>query len=967
MAADRIKGITIEIDGNTTGLQSALSDVNKEIKDTSTQLKDVEKLLKMDPGNMDLLEQKQKLLGDQVSNTKEKLEKLKQAQEQMNETKSFTPEQQEEYDNLQREIIETESNLKNLETQTDKNEKAMSGFTRAGDAIKDIGDKAGELGNKLMPATAAITGVAVAAGAAWKEVDDATDKMITMTGATGEHLDDLKEQMENVATTVPTTFGTAAEAVGQVSTKFGLAGDELGKLSAQFVQFAVINKTNVVTSVDNIQRTMAAFGVSTDHAGQVMDLLTAASQRSGTSVDTLLSTISSNQTALNEMGLSLEQSVGFLASMSTSGVATDLVLAGLKKAMQNASKEGKPMNEMLAEAQTAMENAGSRADAMQIAIDTFGQKAGPAILQGVEDSKLNLGDFTTYLEGWEGSTKETFEATLDAPDKLTTTMNALKTAGAELADMVLTTLAPYIEDLAKKVEDAVKWFSDLDDGTKQIILGVLGFIAVLGPLLKLFQGISGILSVIVSHPIIALIAAVIAGVILLYNKCEPFRDFVDSLWNDYLVPFGEFLAGAFTQAWETVSSFVTDTVLPALEDIKEMANTLWNDVLVPFGTFLGAAFKEAWQGISNFWNGTVADCLQSITNKARFLWKEVLKPFGTFISKTFQETWANLNTFWNDTILPIIGELEKKFSEFKDTYLSPVWEFLQDNILIIFKSIHSFWKDTFLGALKTVGKKFTDFKDTYLTPAYNFLKDNVLVIFQNMKNFWSDTLEPAISSLGKTFQKLKNDYLRPVWQWIDGTFSPILEGIETILNSVISFVTDVFQGNWESAWNNIVSALGSIFDTLKTLLLAPINAVIGIINNMIGAVESAINGIIDGINSALHIVIDPIRVPIVGEVFPGFDWNPGIGHVDWARIPQLAKGGVLSNGSAIIAEAGPELLTMQGGKAVVTPLTSNSRTYNAGGITMNIYAQPGQDVRELANLISDQLNQEIRRQEAVFA
>ncbi|MCD8380544.1 MAG: phage tail tape measure protein, partial [Lachnospiraceae bacterium] len=84
MATSRIKGITVEIDGDTTGLSKALSSVNKEMKSTQSQLKDVEKLLKLDPTNTELLSQKQRLLTEAVSETKEKLETLKTAEEQAN-------------------------------------------------------------------------------------------------------------------------------------------------------------------------------------------------------------------------------------------------------------------------------------------------------------------------------------------------------------------------------------------------------------------------------------------------------------------------------------------------------------------------------------------------------------------------------------------------------------------------------------------------------------------------------------------------------------------------------------------------------------------------------------------------------------------------------------------------------------------------------------------------------------------
>lgn len=110
--ANRIKGITVEIGGDTTRLSKALEGVNKTIKTTQTQLKDVEKLLKLDPKNTELLSQKQKLLADSISATKEKLATLKTAAEQANAALAKGDITQEQYDALQREIIETEQLLK---------------------------------------------------------------------------------------------------------------------------------------------------------------------------------------------------------------------------------------------------------------------------------------------------------------------------------------------------------------------------------------------------------------------------------------------------------------------------------------------------------------------------------------------------------------------------------------------------------------------------------------------------------------------------------------------------------------------------------------------------------------------------------------------------------------------------------------------------------------------------------------
>ena len=112
MARKKIQGITIEIGGDTTKLQTALKGVESKLKDNQAALKDVNKLLKLDPGNTELLTQKQQLLGDSIKATEEKLQTLKDASEQAAAAMADGDEKaKSEYDALQREIIETEQNM----------------------------------------------------------------------------------------------------------------------------------------------------------------------------------------------------------------------------------------------------------------------------------------------------------------------------------------------------------------------------------------------------------------------------------------------------------------------------------------------------------------------------------------------------------------------------------------------------------------------------------------------------------------------------------------------------------------------------------------------------------------------------------------------------------------------------------------------------------------------------------------
>lgn len=208
-----------------------------------------------------------------------------------------------------------------------------------------------------------------------------------------------------------------------------------------------------------------------------------------------------------------------------------------------------------------------------------------------------------------------------------------------------------------------------------------------------------------------------------------------------------------------------------------------------------------------------------------------------------------------------------------------------------------------------------------------------------------DMLEDLDEFLQGVFAKDWTEVFGPILGTALNTFFANVKNtwnlIKTALNGVIDFIRGVFTGDWDRAWNGVLQIFQAIFAYIGNIAKRPLNSVIGMVNGAI----SGINTLIKGINN-----------------LPGVD-IPTIG-----KIPYLAKGGVLSSGSAIVGEAGPEILTMAGNRAIVQPLT-NQTTNNTslGGITMNIYGAPGQDVRELASIIENELADRIERREAAFA
>lgn len=187
MAAGNIRGITIEIDGNTTPLQKALKEVDSSIKTTQSALRDVDKLLKLDPKNTELLAQKQKLLGDAISQTKDRLQQLKDAQGQVSQGTA-------EWDGLQREIIETEQKLTGLEEQY-KTFGSVSAqqIKAAGQEMKELGGNITAAGQAFMPVSAAAGALVGGLGALGYKAVTAADDLNTLSKQTGISTDDLQK------------------------------------------------------------------------------------------------------------------------------------------------------------------------------------------------------------------------------------------------------------------------------------------------------------------------------------------------------------------------------------------------------------------------------------------------------------------------------------------------------------------------------------------------------------------------------------------------------------------------------------------------------------------------------------------------------------------------------------------------------------------------------------------------------
>lgn len=673
MASGSIKGITIEIEGKTSGLVKSLKDVNKSLSNTQKALRTVNQALKLDPKNMQTLKTKQDLLNSAIEDTKKKLELEKQAAADAAEALEKGTITKDEYNTLQAEVAKTASELNKLEQEANETTKALdkmgkgnagldtlstklkevgSQLTAVGDKISAVGEKMQKFGQVY---TATVTVPIVAAGKAavnaFNEVDDALDETIKKTGATGQEAEEFRGIVEKLATSTElagASFDEVADAVGEVQTKFGLTGDSLEETSAQFVKFAKINNTDVATSVDKVQKTLAAFGLKGEDANKVMDALTKTSQKYGNQVDKLADGLVQNGTAFQELGLTVEQSIDIMGRFEKSGANSETVMQGFRKALKNATKDGKPLNEALMELENTIKNGKDGVDGLTVAYDIFG-KSGDQIYGAIKNGTLTFEDFNATVEDTAGTVNNTFSQITDDGDNMTVAMNSLKLALSKVGESITKTLAPILTKLAEKLQEVAKWWDELDPKTQDMIIKAAMLAAALGPVImvigtvtsgvgNLISGIGGLASGIggllgeggalagimtklgigtaaaeggaaglgaalssvlpIIAAVVAAIAAISAAVVYLWNNNENFRSSMEEVWaqiqaaGEEILPqvqelFQE-LGTAISEVWDIIGPDAVAIISQGLMDIVATIQPILTIIINLFKLFNSA-------------------------------------------------------------------------------------------------------------------------------------------------------------------------------------------------------------------------------------------------------------------------------------------------------------------------------------------------------------------------------------------
>lgn len=518
--AGSIKGITIEINGDTSKLSGALREADSALKETQSQLSSVERSLKFDPGNVDLLRDKFMLMSEKVTETKSRLETLEDAQRQLD--AQGVDRNSQEYQALQIEIDTTKSKLKGLEDQTKQfGSVAVQKLKAVGTQLQTVGSKITNVGKNLT--TRLTVPIIAAGGASVKLASDYDENLNKVDVAFAESAEAVKDWAKTATDSFGLSENDALEAAalfGDMGTAMGLTTDDAANMSTSLAGLA--GDLASFKNVDIEQAMNALKGVFTGETESLKNL-----------------GVVMNETNLEEF----------------------------------ANKQGLVYKEM------------SQAEKVALRYQYV-----------LESTKNAQGDYARTSDG--------------AANSFRTMQASLENLGVAFGTEIL----PYVVPIIQGITDLIKQFSELDEGTKKIIITVLAVAAAIGPVLVVIGSVVsaigtvisvvstlgpviGAIGAVLSGPvgiILAIIAAVAALAAAIYFNWDKIKEWTAELGRK-IEAFGEDIKESWNrlkadtaQKWEDIKTSVKTKVSDAVDSVKNK----WNEAKETTSKLWGAMKSE---------------------------------------------------------------------------------------------------------------------------------------------------------------------------------------------------------------------------------------------------------------------------------------------------------------------------------------------------------------------------------------
>lgn len=970
MAGSRIKGITIEIDGDTKGLDKALGNVNQSASKTQQELRDVNKLLKLDPGNTDLIAQKQKLLAQAISQTSDKLGVLKSAQSQVEAQFKSGEIGEEQYRAFQREVAATEASLKGYKSQLSTAQSSQQELGQSTQRLQNyfkatgttVDDFKSVLGTRLVGAIKdgkasseamdrALQMIAKEAGVA---SSDMSKLSTVLDGVDDSNIKKASQAIEDLGTKSEGSSGkmsvfkgaVMAEGLSQVSAKAAEAGGAIIETAMEFGNaHSSMQNSMGLTAKDadlatGIVKDLFANGMVTS-VGEAEDAVKDVVNSFGTLTNSSdWGTLSNNLVAISQHGGvdmrdAANASSQAMKAMGLTGIeATDLIAQGLQDGLNKNDDFLDTVNEYAPTFQDAGISAGG-----MLAILNEGMAAGAFNTDKVADAvkefqlRLTSGQLDEPMQKFGKATQDVFSQFKQGKATSAEVMSAvgqdLATMPADKAKAAVQGLGTQFEDLGQNASSALLSVAtqteETTGATKKMSEQTPGekWTSALNTLKLAFSDV-----VIQMTPLISKLGELVNW----FNNLSPTVKLVIGVFGAISAVMA-MLAPVITMIVGIISTFGAVALLPLIGIIVGVIAVITGIILAikNWGS-VATWLQGVWSGIAGFFSG--------IWNSISQVFTSVISSIGSYLTTQFNEIQTVVSTVFNaiKTVIETIWNGIKIFFTVTFAILAALFisafnilsvpvrlafEVINAIITVAMNAIMSFLSPI-LSAIQAVFTSVWNAISSVVSSVVNSVLSVITSVWNAIVAVTSavfNTVASVVSSVWNNIKSVVSNVVNGVVSAVSGAWNTVVSVTSSVFNSVMSVASNVWNSikstissvvngissTVSGVWNGIMSVTSSVWNGIKSAMTGPIEAAKGVISGIVNTIKGLFN---------FHLSFPAISIPHIP--LPHFSlegsFNPLKGQIPHVGINWYAKGGIFTKPTMFAApggyngvgEAGPE-------------------------------------------------------------